>query len=389
MKINYGRFVRFFTGTMIYLMVVCGCGSTDSNSASKSAYNEDFAAEEAAEGGVYEAAYDENYETEEAGDLSNGEQVTNDPSASKQKRKLITNMSMNTETKEFDKTVDFLKSRTDELGGYVESFSTDKSSYSDERTARFTLRIPEEKLSGFVNEVATESNITSQEMNVTDVTLTYADLESHRNALRAEEEQLLVLMDRAETIEDIMSIQDKLTDVRYRLESMESQLRTYDNQITFSTLNVTVREVIEYTPEPVKNPSFWERAQEGFIDNCEAVGTFFKELSLLIITHLPVLIILIVFAGIIIVIVRFADKKNREKRANRQPVNMGYPAGTYNQNQGAPMQGVNSPYPVTYKVPQPDASRSGLQNMQNDVKAEVKDPVQEGTKNPQDTESER
>lgn len=341
MKRKYLKGLKFLTGALLYFMFVTGCGG-DSYSASKESATESYAAEEAAyeDGGIYEADY-EAYEGSSNSSGTQAEEVTEGQSAAKQKRKLITNMSMSTETKEFDKTIDFLQKRTDELGGYVESFSTDKSSYSDERKANLTLRIPEEKLSGFVSEVAEKSNITSQDMNVTDVTLTYADLESHRNALRAEEDQLLTLMERAETIEDIMTIQDKLTDVRYQLESMESQLRTYDNQITFSTLKVSVREVIEYTPEPVKNPTYLERARDGFFENCSAVATFFKELSLLIITHLPVLLILLVIVIIIISIIRFADKKHKEKMAKRQPVAPGPVPG------GMPPVHPNSMPPVT------------------------------------------
>ncbi|WP_408071113.1 DUF4349 domain-containing protein [Butyrivibrio sp. JL13D10] len=330
MKKKYLKGIRLLTGTLVYLMVVTGCGSSDgSYSASKSVANESFAAEEAAgESGLYDAAYDEAYEDAETPEGSQAEEVTESNSAAKQKRKLITNMSMSTETKEFDKTVDFLQKRTEELGGYVESFRTEKSSYTDERTANLTLRVPEDKLSGFVTEVAEKSNITSQDMNVTDVTLTYADLESHRNALRAEEKQLLQLMEQATTIEDIMSIQDKLTDVRYQLESMESQLRTYDNQISYSTLTVSVREVIEYTPEPVKNPTFWERARDGFLENCDAVATFFKELALLIITHLPSLVIFIIIILIIFAVIKFADKNRKKRMKNNPPVMGGVKPGT-------------------------------------------------------------
>ncbi|WP_049946030.1 DUF4349 domain-containing protein [Butyrivibrio sp. WCD2001] len=312
--------IRFLTGAVILTFAVTGCGSS-SNYASKSAESAgNYAMEEAADGALYEADYDmEVAEAMEESGSSNAETVTEEKASKKSNRKLITNMSMTTETKEFDKTIDFLKNRTDEVGGYVESFSTSKSNYSDERTANMTLRIPEEKLSGFVNEVAKESNIVSQDMNVTDVTLTYADLESHRNALRAEEEQLLTLMERADTIEDIMSIQDKLTDVRYQLESMESQLRTYDNQISYSTLRVTVREVIDYTPEPVKNPTFFERARDGFIENCYDVADFFKELALLIITHLITIIILAIIIVIIIILIRKSEKKRKERLSKMTP----------------------------------------------------------------------
>ena len=156
--------LKVLAGALVYLMVVTGCGSSDkaTMAESPSYAEESYATESAEAGGIYNEAYDDaTYDGENAAGAE-AETVTENK-ATKSKRKLITNMSMTTETKEFDKTVNFLQNRTEELGGYVESFSTSKSSYSDERTAYLTLRVPEEKLSGFVSEVAEESNITSQD----------------------------------------------------------------------------------------------------------------------------------------------------------------------------------------------------------------------------------
>ena len=36
-------------------------------------------------------------------------------------------------------------------------------------------------------------------------------------------------------MEDIITIEQRLSDVRYQLESMESQLRSYDNRVDYST----------------------------------------------------------------------------------------------------------------------------------------------------------
>ena len=64
MKRKYINTIRVLTGAMVYMMVVTGCGSSsDSYTASKSAADDAYyATEEAAEGGVYDAAYDEAYD---------------------------------------------------------------------------------------------------------------------------------------------------------------------------------------------------------------------------------------------------------------------------------------------------------------------------------------
>ena len=68
------------------------------------------------------------------------------------------------------------------------------------------------------------------------MTLQYVDLESHKKALTTEQDRLIELMEQAETVEDIITIEGRLSEVRYQLESMESQLRTYDNKIDYSTV---------------------------------------------------------------------------------------------------------------------------------------------------------
>jgi hypothetical protein len=69
------------------------------------------------------------------------------------------------------------------------------------------------------------------------------DLESHKKALQEEEKRLLSFMEDAESIEDLITIEDRLTNVRYQLESMESQLRTYDNQVNYSSVHMNIEEV--------------------------------------------------------------------------------------------------------------------------------------------------
>jgi len=311
MKRNFTNFIKVTAITCALSLGILGCGGSDGAASYDSAGNMDYAAED------YYDSYNEEAVTESG---VSEDSSTEAPEVKKSNRKLITNMSMSIETKEFDKILSFLESRTEALGGYVESMSIDSRYSDDRRYGSLTLRIPEENLDSFVNEVSEKSNITSQSKNVTDVTLTYADLESHKNALRAEEQQLLTLMQQATTIEEIMAVQEKLTDVRYQIESMESQLRTYDNQITYSTLTVSVEEVEVFTPEAKQ--TFMDEAKQGFVENVALIISVFRTIALLIITHIPTLILILIIAGIAILLVRAADKRHKKRMQNRGPRNM-------------------------------------------------------------------
>ena len=69
------------------------------------------------------------------------------------------------ETKEFDTLLTNIRSKVEELGGYIESSEISGSSYyslQGNRYAWMTLRIPADKLDGFVTIVSELGNVTSK-----------------------------------------------------------------------------------------------------------------------------------------------------------------------------------------------------------------------------------
>ena len=62
----------------------------------------------------------------------------------------------------------------------------------------------------------------------------------------------------------IITLEDRMSTVRYQLESMESQLRTYDNMVDYSTVHMNIQEVKELTPVIEEEETAWERFVNGF-----------------------------------------------------------------------------------------------------------------------------
>ncbi|MDE6064165.1 MAG: DUF4349 domain-containing protein, partial [Lachnospiraceae bacterium] len=159
--------------------------------------------------------------------------------------------------------------------------------------------------------------ITSRSEREVDVTLDYVDLDSHKAVLLAEQERLLSFLEQAETVEEMIMLESRLSEVRYQIESMERQLRTYDNQIEYSTVYLDITEVVELTPVPVKQPTTWERISGGFMDSLKNIGKGFREFFVWFIITLPYLVL---FAVIILLIVLFTVigvKKGAAKRKKR------------------------------------------------------------------------
>jgi hypothetical protein len=158
--------------------------------------------------------------------------------------------------------------------------------------------------------------VTRQEERVQDVTLRYVDTEAHLKALRTEEESLLRLLETAVSVEDIISIRDRLTQIRYEIEAYESTLRTYDNQIAYCTVTLTVSEVERETPA---EQSMWHEIGGNLADAVGNIGAFFRNFFVFFVSSLPYLV---VFGGIVFVILLFSLilplRRRRKKRGQKE-----------------------------------------------------------------------
>ena len=310
------KMTKVLTGVLAISML-SACGSA-SKMAMESAYDT-TASNYSAAGGVYYDSGDYEY-AEEVSEENGSSQAETVEKGETTGRKLIRNVDMDVETESFDALLASAQSQAEELGGYIESSSISNSSYASStsaaRSARLTARIPSEKLDGYLAGISKQSNVTRKSESTEDVTLQYVDLQSHKKALLAEQESLLSMMEQAESIEDIIAINEQLTDVRYQIESMESQLRTYDNQVDYSTVNLYIDEVERYTPGAAKSAG--ARIAEGFSANIYRVGSFFKNFAIEFIILLPILIAIAIVLGIAILIVRIIIKISEKHQSGKK-----------------------------------------------------------------------
>lgn len=230
-------------------------------------------------------------------------------------KKLIKTVDMTVETKEFDKLMKELTAKAEQLGGYVENLNTyNGSAYSDYRSSKsasLTIRIPREGLDDFLNTLSETGNVVSRSEREEDITLTYVDLESRRDSLQTEYTRLMELLEKAESIEDIIVLEERLSNVRYQLESMVSQLRTFDNKIDYSTVNLNIEEVQVLTPAGEEDT--WGRITGGFTSSLKNIGNGIKESAIWFLAKSPYLIIWAVIIIAIIIIIRRIIKKSNAK----------------------------------------------------------------------------
>ncbi len=295
------RYIAFVVVFVIMAALLCGCSAEVSDEESADLAVEDFVV--AATQDVYGSAL-YLYEAETSETVAQTTVSDN--------RKLIKTVTMTVETENFDNMLADLEANINACGGYIESVNVNSRYSAQRRTASYVIRIPAEQLDAFTDEVGSDCNVLSRSERQEDITLQYVDTESECAALRVEQERLLELLKTAENLTDILEIENRLTEIRYRLQSVEAQLRTYDNQVTYSTVNLTVDEVEVYTPTEEKG--FWEKVGDGLLAGINGVWKFLKGLFYVLIVALPYLIVLGVIAGVILLVVFRFNRRRKRKR---------------------------------------------------------------------------
>lgn len=230
-------------------------------------------------------------------------------------RLLIRTVSMVTETKDIETVKNDIETQVKSCGGYIENANMSGTGKNrDLRTANYTIRIPADKVDSLISQIGNSCTVLSSNENSTDVTLEYVDTQAKIESLRVEYDQLMKLLKEANDLDTIIVLQNRITDVRYEIESYESRIRVLENQVTYATLNLTIREVLEETVvEPAHIPTFGEQIAEQFKETWENTKEFGKNLVLVIIACLPGIIFLGINAIIVIIIIKLIKKKRRNK----------------------------------------------------------------------------
>lgn len=303
--------------------LLTGCGSADAASDGMyfSKTQSNYAYPEAA----YEKEMSEDaYVTGSTYNKENGESANTLSESAATDRKLIKNVSLEVETKEYDSLMQTVEQQVNAFNGYIENMdSYNDSNYSGRKNTRYanlTIRIPQEKLSQFLGSVSEVCNVIRRNDSVNDVTLTYVDTASRRDSLKVQQERLLAMLEQCVTLEDMLTLEERLTDVRYQLESLERQLRSMDNKVSYSTVSLSITEVQELTPVIVEEPTNWERIRDGFNKTLDDVINGFVEFGIWFIVKLPVLIVWVVFILIAFLILKVIRKKRKLRKEKKQAV---------------------------------------------------------------------
>jgi flagellar biosynthesis chaperone FliJ len=182
-------------------------------------------------------------------------------------RKLIKNGDLEFETSNLSETTKSIKTKLKSLKGYV---STERDVKSDDRQSKtLTLRIPANTFDSFIAELdKTVENFDYKEISVKDVTEEFIDIQARLKNKKATEEKFQNLLSKANSVNDILNIEKQLGEIRGEIESVEGRLKLLENQVNFSTLNMTF-----YKLTTGKN-NFFYRVKNAIFDGWKSLLSF-------------------------------------------------------------------------------------------------------------------
>ncbi len=329
------KHLSFVFSLIVAASLLTGCsggGASDVAYKSEGAFDNggyyDAAATAAEAGGSYD--YDEEYvESEEregsSGTIDENADTKPDTSVTIDREKIVYSGSLTIETLEYDDTVAKLYALIEEKGGIIQSESVNEYTpdYSSDRTGHnldVTVRIPAGQFRPFLNGTQGIGRVKDMYTYADNITRSYYDAAARRSSLRTELDRLNEMTENADSTEDLIEIVDRIASVQGDLDSLEAQLRNMDTDVAYSTLNITVREVVEYSATP---QSFGERVADAVAGSCRNFVGFMQNLVIFLIYALPVLVFLVAIAAVILFIIHIVSKKiaaRPRKHAMRRPM---------------------------------------------------------------------
>ncbi len=177
-------------------------------------------------------------------------------------------------------------------GGYVDSTQVNHSQGSVSN-ATVVLRLPSATFSSILPKLRELGEITSETTNAADITAQYVDISARLASSQALEKRLLELATaRDGGIEAVLAVERELARVRGEIESYEGTMRQWNDQISMSTLTLSLS-----TRAPAiaatAAPGLGQQISNGFNSSIQALRDFGGWLAVSIIAFLPWLVLLI------------------------------------------------------------------------------------------------
>lgn len=219
--------------------------------------------------------------------------------------KIIYNSSLSLNTYSFDDTLNKVNNIIDEYD--MTLIDDNYRIYNHERSDYLYLRVKSSELDNAIDKLKELGNVVSFNKNALNVDKQYTDIQSRIDSLETQLQRFYNLLNSSDSVSDLSNIYSQIDYLETQLEYARKSLENIDDDITYSTISLTITDVHRYNDDGTIIDS------EGFIDNLiYSLGDswiVFANFILGAIIALVYLLPFLLFIGIIVLIIRLFNKK--------------------------------------------------------------------------------
>ena len=272
------------------------------------------------------------YETEDAyeqNEPDNVQDIGTDESAITEEM-LVYSADIDMETIHYDEDKQSLTDLIKSNGGFISSSNESNDDYywyrndNNKRASKYwsvEFRVPSDKYQTIIESVGTIGNVKRCNQNVQNIQTEYHDVELQLEQLKIQEEQLEKLADQADDIEYLYQIMNKLSETRIQIDKLNTQKNSYETDVKYSYITISLREVNEYSESgqlvPEKELTFIEEIVKNFAEANENLVDDVKDIILTIVYNIYKIIILIA----VIQLALYGRKKSVSKKKELETKN--------------------------------------------------------------------
>jgi hypothetical protein len=216
------------------------------------------------------------------------QQPSNQPAANPEwDKKIIKTATLNIEVDNYEKYYSVLRECVRNAGGYVAGENQTQSDYKLENTV--TVKVPVARFDEAMNLLASgtgKDKVVERRVTSQDVTGEVVDTRSRMEAKRQVRLRYMELLNQAKTMEDILKVQDEINQVQEQIELGAGRVNYLHHASAYSTIQLTIFQVLNPAAEEPKDPSFATRIWYAF----EKGWSFIKNIMIALITIWPLLL---------------------------------------------------------------------------------------------------
>lgn len=321
------KFMSLFLSLSLLLMTGCGTSGTSSSFSNSASSNN--SAGNSAFGSSLSTSEDESavksgtVSSSDSADSSSSDSYDNSDIEASKSDKLVYTCDMSVQTLDYDQTVTSIRQKITDYNGIVASenetdsandwYYNSYSKSSGTMSLNITVRIPADQYEAFLSGLEGTGRVMSRSENVRNISKTYYDTEATIESLEIQESRLLNMMNEAASIDDMLTIESRLTEVQTELNKNKTQLDTMNTDVNYSTVNISVQEVVEYSDSETvkKTGTFGDRLINTFKDSWKAFLSILEFLLFLIIRLVPIALIALAIIFPVRKLVRYMKAKRK------------------------------------------------------------------------------